>query len=178
MKKYQIYFKEGDFLLKIEYRLVNYEKSLSNLKKVEALHQSAYTLLNEMLRNMGVSSYEIKKTKLGKPYIEGSDIHFSIAHTEGLVACVVADTECGIDCEKIVKKENAPEFCKRFFVGGEIEKMEKCGYDETELLKIWTCKEAYGKKTGQGVALSLKVDTTKENFTTTIKNGYIITVCV
>ena len=56
--------------------------------------------------------------------------------------------------------------------------MKKCGYDDTELLKIWTCKEAYGKKNGQGVALSLKVDTTKENFTTTIKNGYIITVCV
>lgn len=178
MKKYQIHFKEGDFLLKIEYRFVNCDKSSSNLQKTIFLHNCAYTLLYEMLKDIGISSYKIKKTELGKPYIEGCDVHFSIAHTEGLVCCVIADKECGIDCEKIVKKQNAVSFCKRFFVGGEIEKMEKCGYDDTELLKIWTCKEAYGKKNGQGVALSLSFDTTKENFNTIIEGGYIITVCV
>ncbi len=163
-------------MLKIEYRFVNYEKNLSSKEKAEILHRCAYLLLDEMLKCLDIFDYEIKKTELGKPYIEGHPVHFSIAHTEGLVCCVIADKECGIDCEKNVARDKIKEMAERFFVGDEINMLKKSEYSYEEFLRIWTCKEAIGKRLGWGLMKSLKIDSTKENCSTTIKNGYIITV--
>ena len=165
-------------MIKIEYKIVEFDKNLSIKEKAKILHNSAYLLLDEMLKNVGVFEYEIKKTDSGKPYIENSNIHFSIAHSGGMVCCVLSDKECGIDCEKIAEKDNIKKFCERYFVGDEITIMEKCGYDSREFLKIWTQKEAIGKRLGCGLMKSLKIDSTKENCSTIIENGYIITVNV
>lgn len=165
-------------MLKIEYKFLNSTMEMSAKEKSEFLHNEAYRLLDTVLRGVGCFEYEIERTPLGKPYIKDSDLHFSISHTEGLVCCVVSDVECGIDCEKVVEKENIKEFCDRFFVLGEIDVMKKCGYKNEEFFKIWTCKEAIGKKLGLGVAKTMKIDSTKENCSTIIENGYIITVCV
>ena len=178
MKKCQNNFEEGDFLLKIEYKFLDMPKDFTSKQKDEFLHNEAYSLLDKTLKDLGCTEYKIQRTPLGKPYIENSELHFSVAHTDGLICCVVADTECGIDCEKIIKKDNVKEFCQRFFVGDEIETMKKSGYANEEFFRIWTCKEAIGKKTGLGVAKTLKIDSTKENCSTIIENGYIITVCI
>ncbi len=163
-------------MLKIEYRFVHYEKNLSPKDKVEALHSEAYLLLDKMLGEIGIVSYEIKKTELGKPYIEGLPVHFSIAHTDGFVCCVVTDCECGIDCEKIVPRDKIREMTERYFVGDEIKLMEVCNYSYEEFLRIWTCKEAIGKRLGCGFIKAKNIDSTKENCSTIIENGYIITV--
>ena len=164
--------------MKIEYKIIEYDKNLNSKEKEKILHNSAYLLLDDTLKSVGVFEYEIKKTDLGKPYIENSNIHFSIAHSDTMVCCVVADKECGIDCEKIVEKDNIKKFCERYFVAGEITVMEKCGYASQEFLKIWTQKEAIGKRLGCGLAKSLNIDSTKENCSTIIENGYIITVSI
>ncbi len=163
-------------MLKIEYRFVDYDENLTVKEKSALLHNEAYSLLDSMLVNIGVSDYKIKKTDSGKPYIENSNAHFSIAHTDGLVCCVVADKACGIDCEKIVPRDRCEEFCKRYFTKEEISFMEKCSYSSEELLRIWTCKEAIGKRLGCGVIKAINIDSTKENCSTIIENGYIITI--
>ena len=163
-------------MLKIEYRFVDYENNLSSRKKSEILHSSAYDLLDEKLNEIGISGYEIKKTDLGKPYIENSDIHFSISHTDGLVCCVISDKECGIDCEKLLPRDKIKEMAERFFVDSEIDLLENCGYSYEEFLRLWTCKEAIGKRLGCGLMKALKIDSTKEACSTIIENGYIITV--
>ena len=165
-------------MLKIEYKFLDLPTLISGKEKGEILHNEAYCLLDTVLKSVGCLKYEIERTPFGKPYIKNSDLHFSIAHTDGLVCCVVSDNECGIDCEKIVEKDNIKDFCNRFFTNSEIEIMEKCGYKSEEFFRIWTCKEAIGKKTGLGVAKTMKIDSTKENCSTIIENGYVITICV
>ena len=140
------------------------------------MHNEAYLLLDKMLGEIGITSYEIKKTELGKPYIEKENVHFSISHTDGLTCVALADKECGIDCEKIAPRDKIKEMANRYFVGNEIDLMEECNYSCTEFLKIWTCKEAIGKRLGYGLMKSLKIDSTLENCSTMIENGYIISV--
>ena len=163
-------------MLKIEHRLINLSSDLTPAEKNELLHKEAYSLLDTVLKSVGVFDYTIKKTELGKPYLENSDVHFSIAHTDGLVCCVVADKECGIDCEKITPRDRIKELAERFFVDNEIALLKKNDYSNTEFLRIWTCKEALGKRLGTGLSKSLKIDSTKESFSTFIEKGYIITI--
>lgn len=163
-------------MLKIEYKFVQYEKNLSPKVKNEILHNEAYLLLDKMLGNVGIINYEVKKAELGKPYIENENVHFSISHTDGMVCCVVSDSECGIDCEKIKYRDKIKEITNRYFVGNEITLMKKCNYNCDEFLRIWTCKEAIGKRLGCGFIKARNIDSTKENCSTIIENGYIITV--
>ena len=165
-------------MLKIEYRFVQYEKNLSPKCKNELLHNEAYLLLDTMLNEIGINNYEIKKSPLGKPYIDGLGVHFSISHTDKMVCCVVSDRECGIDCEIIAPRDKIKEMTDRFFVGDEAIIMEKHNYSYEEFLRIWTCKEAVGKRLGCGFMKSRNIDSTKENCSTIIENGYIITVNV
>ena len=163
-------------MLKIEYKFVQYEKDLSPKEKNLFLHNEAYMLLDKVLCEIGIKDYEIKKTALGKPYIENSNIYFSISHTNGMVCCVVADTECGIDCEKVEPRDKIKEMTNRYFVGDEITIMEGCNYSYEEFLRIWTCKESVGNRLGCGLIKAREIDSTKENCSTIIENGYIITV--
>lgn len=163
-------------MLKIEHRFVQYEKNLPPKAKSDILHSEAYSLLDKMIKDIGIADYEIKKTTLGKPYIECFPVHFSISHTDGLVCCVVADTECGIDCERLEKRDKIEEMTNRFFTGDEISVMKKHNYSYEEFLRIWTCKEAIGKRLGCGFIKAKNIDSTKENCSTIIENGYIITV--
>lgn len=163
-------------MLKIEYKFVHYEKNLSAKAKGEALHNEAYLLLDKMLGDVSITSYEIKKTEFGKPYIENNPVYFSIAHTDGLVCCAVSTSECGIDCEKIAPRDKIKEMSERYFTENEIKVIEKSGYSYEEFLRIWTCKEAIGKRLGCGLIKAKNIDSTKENCSTIIENGYIITV--
>ena len=163
-------------MFRIEYRLVNYDSDLLPKQKGEVLHENAYLLLNEMLDILGFKDINILKTADGKPYIENNPVYFSISHTDGLVACCIADSPCGIDCEKIVKHDRVKELANRFFVENEIELIRNSGYSSEEFLKIWTCKEAIAKRLGCGLIKSRSIDSTKENCSTMIENGYIITI--
>lgn len=165
-------------MLKFEYRFVDLKPDLSSSEKGYLLHKEAYLLLDSVLKSLGVFDYVIKKTDMGKPYLENGDVHFSIAHTDGLVCCVVADKECGIDCEKITPRDRIEQMAERFFVDNEIALLKKSDCSHTEFLRIWTCKEALGKRLGLGLMKSLKIDSTKESFSTFIENGYIITINV
>ncbi len=94
-------------------------------------------------------------TEKGKPYLtDRTDVHFSISHTDGLVAVAVSDREVGIDAETV--KPADPKLCQRFFSTAEQDFVtpETEGWLERFYL-VWTRKEAYLKYTGEGLSVPL-----------------------
>ncbi len=164
-------------MLEIEYRCVEYNAGATLKDKREIEHKEAYLLLNQMLRkHFNIDNPKILKDENGKPYIKVENVFFSLSHTDGMVCCAVSDLPCGIDCERLDVRDNTERLSKRYFTEGELALMEGANYSSEEFLKIWTCKEAVGKRLGCGFILAHKIDTTKENCKTIIENGYIISV--
>lgn len=132
-----------------------------------------------IFKRLGIKDYSIAIGEHGKPYIEGMDIHFNISHSLGIVAVAICDFPIGIDIERLreIDKDRQLSFCKRFFVKGEAEYLEKQGFAPFAFYYIWTRKEAYSKCLGAPLASSFKLDTTLEsNIETTINNEYVLSI--
>ena len=165
-------------MLEFEFMQIDYGDISSAAEKRKIEHSAAYSLLQKMLLAHGMTEYEISRNENGKPYIGGSDIHFSISHTDGLCAVAVSDTSIGIDCEKIdASYENKIDnFSKRYFLTNEQNEIEKSENKLTKFFEIWTRKEAYIKKFGLNSSHISKVDTTANEYKTVYHGDYIITI--
>lgn len=74
----------------------------------------------EYLKNNGVVEKigVLKKTQLGRPYLDGGDADISISHTKDYVLVgISADTEIGVDIEREIYEGRAKNLEKRFFDG-------------------------------------------------------------
>ena len=99
----------------------------------------------------------------GKPFLarQANDppvLSFNLAHTRGLVACVVTRAlDVGIDAEQVHRGVNNLEVARRYFSPTEVADLERCQVDERPeyFAGIWTLKEAYLKATGDGISESL-----------------------
>lgn len=119
----------------------------------------------------------ITKTSSGKPFFENIDgVYFSISHADGAVAVALAESEVGVDVEKIKK---APmKVAKRFFSHDEIEYIEKNSDKNRAFFEIWTKKEAVAKQIGEGLKREkLRQSIFERKIATFEKNGYIISAC-
>ena len=141
-------------------------------------HNIAYSLLDELLKEIGILEYEIIKNENGKPFLKDNSTFFSISHTDGFCAVCINDTPVGIDCEKIDHSysKKTEKLARRYFCKNEIELLEKCNFDVLSFFKIWTAKEAIIKKHGYNASYLEKIDTTKQELTTLIEDDYIITI--
>lgn len=96
----------------------------------------------------------------GKPYLKNYPYFFSLSHSGEYVLCVISRTEVGADIQRTGKC--VPEkMAGRFFAEAETEKLLQCrafAEKESVFYELWTCKEAYGKLTGQGISKSLEMD--------------------
>lgn len=115
---------------------------------------AAEFLLRHMLSTIyGTDTAGIKfdADKYGKPYLIGSELKFNISHSGDYVACAVGDSNIGIDVEKIGKAE-LPEIYS-VFAPSEIEMINALPQDlQADMFyRIWTLKESYVKKTGDGL---------------------------
>ena len=108
------------------------------------LHKAAYDLLLDAMRlelGLEIHTSTIKKSQSGKPYFLGCPYHFSITHTDGLVAVAISDLPVGIDAESKNRRiSNAVAF--RFL------------RKDTASIEDWTRYEAVGKMLGCGVPLN------------------------
>ncbi len=71
--------------------------------------KKAYTLLSNMLDKLGIK-FDINTIMYkdnGKPYIISSDIKFNYSHSKNYIACVVSNTDVGIDIEDIFNISNS-----------------------------------------------------------------------
>ncbi len=130
--------------------------------KVQSREQTNYLIQQSVEeyfkgKNICFEKINVLRTEKGKPYIENSDIHIGVTHTEDLVMIGVCKTPFGIDAEKkdrkIRQKEN---IAKKFFSKNEIKLALK---SDEEFLKLWVKKEAFVKYTGQGIGKIKEVDT-------------------
>jgi 4'-phosphopantetheinyl transferase len=98
-----------------------------------------------------------RRERHGKPALAGPDaggLSFSLSHTEGLVACLVARVEAGVDVERLRRPVSVMSVARRFFTTAEVRDLRAFPrvYRRQRFLQLWTLKEAYLKARGVGLA--------------------------
>jgi 4'-phosphopantetheinyl transferase len=94
----------------------------------------------------------------GKPQLAESPLRFNISHTGALAVIAVAQVEVGVDVE-LPRSRRSDAIARRFYAPGEIERL----FAETDparredaFFRLWTCKEAFLKATGEGLSRSTR----------------------
>ena len=192
----KIYFK-GDFLIYIKYASCD-GNSISQHKAANAARD--YILYYAF----GIKCAEklISKTEKGKPYINGADFDFSVAHTDDVAIaaacgkgkeakglfCIDRDvSKIGIDIEDVERKLDSKYIkliSEKLFSGKEREYLAPGTNGEKQrFLEIWTRKESIVKATGEGLSaihtadsFSLKVKYLKTKRLVIENKEYIISI--
>ncbi|MEU6862346.1 4'-phosphopantetheinyl transferase superfamily protein [Streptomyces sp. NPDC046876] len=93
----------------------------------------------------------------GRPFIRGLDqIDISLSHTDDLIAVGVSRTgRIGVDVEPADRRMSFELLRGHMCTPAEHEELERMSQDRqaSELLRLWTLKEAYTKALGQGLQL-------------------------
>jgi 4'-phosphopantetheinyl transferase len=91
----------------------------------------------------------------GKPFVEG--ISFNLSHSGELALLALARCEVGADIERH-KPRRWEDIARRFYAPGEQERVfgSPDGKGEATFFRIWSCKEAFLKCTGEGLSRSLR----------------------
>lgn len=133
-------------------------------------------LLELALKEEGITSYKILKSKNGKPYLENSNIFYNISHKNKMVGLIISNSEVGLDMEYIdtesIKRQST---LKYFFTEKERESIT----NNEELLTLWTKKESYIKLNGGMLrdAIGLDINNINVIYDTFKLDNYIITIC-
>jgi 4'-phosphopantetheinyl transferase len=102
------------------------------------------------------ADWRFARSEHGRPRVahpERSDLHFNLAHTEGLVVLAVARMpQIGIDVERCDTRVNLA-VARRYFSPPEVAALEALPADEQprRFRRLWTLKEAYLKALGTGI---------------------------
>lgn len=123
----------------------------------------------------------------GKPSVVGSGYEFSITHSDDIVAVAIHEGPIGIDAERI--REVSPRLAKKYFC--DEENFYVFGHEPRDIdfehmaspdvrmrfFEIWTAKEAYLKRLGEGLSHLRTVNTTRYPFERhIIGNEYLVTI--
>ncbi len=159
---------------------------IQRLKKASKQRQSLFAdvmlraVLCDRLR-VDNSVLRFSATDKGKPYlVEYPKTYFNVSHTDGLVAVAVSDSEVGVDAEAI--RDIDLRLCQRFFSRSEQDfVMAKEEGRLERFYRVWTRKEAYVKRSGDGLTMSLQSFSTvgpdDGELTTFTVGGYTVSVC-
>ncbi len=161
-------------------------------KKEQRSH--ARRLLRECLKPLDIAYSEdmpITKNQYGKPSLtDYPEVFYNLSHADGITACIVSDSECGIDCEPI--REYRPGVMKRAFTDAEQEMIAEAPESERDTLffQLWTLKESYIKAVGMGLSYPMrdiefsfengKILSNAENYRFRqyiLKNKFIVSIC-
>ncbi|MEM1172392.1 MAG: 4'-phosphopantetheinyl transferase superfamily protein [Cyanobacteria bacterium P01_H01_bin.35] len=109
--------------------------------------------------NIEPNKLEFTYSDRGKPYLRNTSILFNLSHSQDLALYAITKVNLiGIDLEYIRPMNDAESLAKRFFSNQEynlISQLPPQKQQET-FFKLWTCKEAYLKATGDGLAGGLE----------------------
>ena len=118
--------------------------------------------LNYYISGHSLAPYdgEIKRTQLGKPYID-YPLFIGVTHTDDTVIVGVDKEAFGIDAEKVGRKmPRRDAIIGKFFTQNECALIESAEDKDEAFLDIWVKKEAYVKFTGEGISSLSKCDVT------------------
>jgi 4'-phosphopantetheinyl transferase len=159
----------------------NLESMLSEdeMQRVESISdqsgKSQFIVCRGLLRKILASYLDIHPNKVefsynanGKPSLawsaqsgftydkyKGGEIQFNLAHSRGLAIYAIAlNSEIGVDLEYVRPIKEMKHFADRFFSRDESILLSKLkGKRKRDaFFKLWTCKEAYLKARGEGLA--------------------------
>lgn len=136
-----------------------HEPSRSAFVKVRA---SLRILLGRYLRVAPISLRFALGDK-GKPRLVGSEpdrgLVFNVSHSGGLgLIALSADTALGVDVERRRAMANQDGMAERCFAPDELNWWRALPepLQQTAFFDLWSCKEAFVKATGEGIALGLE----------------------
>lgn len=137
---------------------------MKNEKKKKQAILSGACLQTILSRELGISKSEIAFTYEveGKPQLSNDTIartrklEFNMSHSGKYIVVGISDMPIGIDVEKL--KKNRKLVGKRFFTMEEYEDILKGKTEEEQEIRFveyWTMKEAYLKRSGEGLSRRL-----------------------
>ena len=109
------------------------------------------------------SALEIGSGARGKPRLERPTgqptLHFNVAHSGSTATVALAFSELGVDVESLRPVPNLARLAARFCSDFERRQLYALPDHDREatFLALWTCKEAYLKAVGSGIAMPLRV---------------------
>ena len=134
-------------------------KKMQRLRSVQGKKASVVVYL--LLRIALFENYDINENvgfiykDKGKPVLKDyPDIHFSLSHSHNTAACVVADFETGVDVQKITKVSD--RVAERVLTNDEYAGFLSSNEPDSYFCEVWTIKESFLKKTGQGITAELR----------------------
>ena len=114
-------------------------------------HEAGRALLAELyFQKTGQALPPIRVAQRGKPYFEGSGLHFSISHTGRHVFCVLAERPVGIDAEEMDRKIDL-RLAEKILSPAEKLRFDAAPDKRLALLPFWVLKEAAAKCSGEGL---------------------------
>lgn len=173
-------FEEGDAVIVIADidHLKELELPLEELERAKKMtHQASrerYLAGRYLLRGSLAEYLKIRPCDIpialgttGKPFLPQEEIHFSISHTERVVAGVFSKQPVGIDLEQ-ERKLDFPALARRFFSPEEVSFVE-ASESSTDFFRLWCAREAAIKGDGRGLGqllaetrVSVPWDTSRE----------------
>jgi 4'-phosphopantetheinyl transferase len=94
----------------------------------------------------------------GKPEIAGAPLRFNISHSGAVALIALGRQEVGVDVE-LPRPRRTDGIARRFYAPAEVERLFAVGDDEARrdlFFRLWTCKEAFLKVTGEGLSRSIR----------------------
>ncbi len=132
------------------------------IERVRDNERKAELLMSELLRDLallkvfGIEKPELALGEDGKPYLVGAENkYFNVTHSEGLVACTVSDTECGVDIECTAHPHDLMKVAGRFFSVAEQSAVMMSPDPNAAFCRLWTIRESYVKMRGCGFSIGL-----------------------
>ncbi|MDZ8053971.1 MAG: 4'-phosphopantetheinyl transferase HetI [Aulosira sp. ZfuVER01] len=118
-------------------------------------------------RYLGIAPQEVQfdyETR-GKPFLAhefaDSGLAFNLSHSQDLALCAVSkNRQIGIDLEYIRPMSDLESLAQRFFLPREYDLVRSLPPEQRPgvFFRYWTCKEAYLKATGEGIAQLEKIE--------------------
>ncbi|EJR97188.1 phosphopantetheine-protein transferase domain protein [Bacillus mycoides] len=136
------------------------------------------TLIGDLLiRSLVCQKYKMNNEEIkfiyneyGKPFVQNfSDFHFNISHSGEWVVCATANSNVGIDIERVSDIE-ALKLANEFFSEEEFYDLSNMNSDEqiNYFFDLWTLKESHIKMIGKGLYIPLNSFSVKKGSRTLI----------
>lgn len=142
----------------------------------------AGALLKHVLtRYKAVEDIFIQTDENGKPYVEGGP-EFSLSHAGRWIGLAVSDKPVGLDIEggRMFSDRVVSKFASKEQVWYEALSEEE---KETGFYRLWTAKEAYGKRDGRGLGVGFSTFSVldekieKDLYFQKIEEKYFLSIC-
>ena len=117
------------------------------------------SLLGEKL-GIAPATVELRRGPRGRPQLAAlRGLDFNVSHTQGIALIAIADAlppgaRIGVDVERADRTVNADGLARKFLAGRERAALAPLDANARRLrfLRLWTCKEAMSKATGDALS--------------------------